>query len=82
MKTWMKVAMVNVVVAAPAFFLDSALSPLADTGGELTTGQIPFFLSLAVGDALLLGLVVSFLLFGLAEMRKVSYVCTVGCILR
>jgi hypothetical protein len=39
---------------------------------EPTAAQIPHFIFLAVGDALLLGLGVSFLLFGFPVMRHVS----------
>jgi hypothetical protein len=41
-------------------------------GVEPTAGQLPFFIFLAVGYALLLGLGVSFLLFGFPVIRKVS----------
>ena len=72
MKTWMKVAIVTAIVAVPAFVSGPILFPPADTGVEPTAGQMPFFLFLAVGDAVLLGLGVSFVLFGLSVIRKVS----------
>ena len=72
MKTWIKVSIITAVVGIPAFFLGPALFPPADIGIEPTAGQLPFFLFLAVGDALLLGLGVSFLLFGFPIMRRVS----------
>jgi len=72
LKTWIKVSIVTVVVAVPAFLLGPVLFPPADIGVEPTAGQMPYFLSLAVGDALLLGLGVSFLLFGFPVMRQVS----------
>ena len=72
MKTWMKVAIVTAVVGIPAFFLGPILFPPADVGVEPTAAQIPYFIFLAVGDALLLGLGVSFLLFGFPVMRRVS----------
>ncbi len=72
MKTWVKVALITTVVAVPAFFLGPILFPPADVGVEPTAGQMPFFLFLAVGDALLLGLGVSFLIFGLSVLRRVS----------
>jgi hypothetical protein len=71
-KTWIKVLIVTVLVAAPAFLLGPVLFPPADLGVEPTRGQMPFFLFLAVGDAVLLGLGVSFLLFGYPVMRQVS----------
>src|SRR4028118_286433 len=53
-------------------FSGPVLFPPADVGVEPTAGQIPFFIFLAVGDALLLGLGVSFFLFGFPVIRKVS----------
>ena len=72
MKTWMKVAIVTALVAVPAFVSGPILFPPADTGVEPTAGQMPFFLFLAVGDAVLLGLGMSFALFGLSVIRKAS----------
>ena len=71
-KTWMKVAAITTVVAIPAFFLGPILFPPADIGATPTAAQIPFFLFLSVTDAILLGLGVSFLLFGLPVLRRVS----------
>src|SRR5918997_348060 len=68
----MKVAIVTAVVGIPAFVLGPTLFPPADVGVEPTAAQIPHFIFLAVGDALLLGLGVSFLLFGFPVMRRVS----------
>ncbi len=72
MKTRTKVALVTTLVAFPAFLLGPVLFPPADIGVEPTASQLPHFLFLAVGDALLLGLGVSFLLFGFPVLRKVS----------
>ena len=72
MKTRTKVALVTAAVGIPAFFLGPVLFPPADMGVEPTAGQIPFFIFLAVGDALLLGLGAAFLLFGFPVIRKVS----------
>jgi hypothetical protein len=71
-KTRTKVALITAAVGIPAFFLGPVLFPPADMGVEPTAGQIPFFIFLAVGDALLLGLGVSFLLFGFPVISKVS----------
>jgi hypothetical protein len=71
-KTSVKVALVTAAVGIPAFFLGPVLFQPADVGVEPTADQLPFFLFLAVGDALLLGLGVSFLLLGFPVMRKVS----------
>jgi len=71
-KTWVKVLIVTVLVAVPAFLLGPLLFPPAEGGPTPTAAQLPFFLFLAVGDALLLGLGISFLLFGFPVMRQVS----------
>jgi hypothetical protein len=68
----MKVSLVTAAVAIPAFLLGPVLFPPSAEGPAPTAGQLPFFLFLATGDALLLGLGVSFLLFGFPVMRKVS----------
>jgi hypothetical protein len=71
-KTSTKVALITAAVGVPAFFLGPVLFPPADVGAGPTAGQLPFFIFLAVGDALLLGLGVSFLLLGFPVIRKVS----------
>ena len=72
MKRWMKVSIVTLVVAVPAFLLGPILFPPADVGSEPSAAQIPFFMFLGAADAILLGLGVSFLVFGLPVLRKVS----------
>ena len=72
MKRWMKVTIVTLVVAVPAFVLGPVLFPPADVGSEPSAAQIPFFMFLGAADAILLGLGVSFLVFGLPVLRKVS----------
>jgi hypothetical protein len=72
MKTWTKVAIVTALAAIPAFVSGPILFPPADVGVKPTAVQMPFFLSLAVGDAVLLGLGVSFVLFGLSVLKTVS----------
>jgi len=72
MKTSAKVAIITAAVAVPAFLLGPVLFPPADIGVEPTSNQLPFFLFLAVGDAVLLGLGLSFLLFGYPVIRGVS----------
>jgi hypothetical protein len=71
-KVWVKVLIVTVLVAVPAFLLGPVLFPPWAGGPTPTAGQLPFFLFLATGDALLLGLGISFLLFGFPVMRQVS----------
>ncbi len=72
MRTKIKVAAIALAVAVPAFLLSPVLFPPAEGGPTPTAGQMPFFLFLGVGDALLLGLGVAFLIFGLPVLRRVS----------
>jgi hypothetical protein len=69
MKTWIKIVIVTVVIAIPAFLLE----PRGPLGGfwaphhAIPTppgGLVPFFLVLGLLDALSLGAAVSFLIFG------------------
>jgi len=69
-KTWVKVLLVTVVVAIPAMLTGPIIwPPPADLGVAPTAGQIPFFIVLAVIEAITLGLGVSFLLFGFVPLR-------------
>jgi len=70
MKTWMKVLGVTVVVAIPAMILGPIVWPPAEGGPEPTAGQLPFFIFLAAMESILLGLGVSFLIFGLPLVRR------------
>jgi hypothetical protein len=72
MKRWIKVTIVTLMVAVPAFVLGPVLFPPADVGSEPSAAQLPFFMFLGAADAILLGLGVSFLVFGLPVLRKVS----------
>lgn len=72
MKRWMKVLIVTLLVAVPAFILGPILFPPADVGSEPSAAQIPFFVFLGAADAILLGLGVSFLVFGFPVLRMVS----------
>ena len=72
-KPWVKWLLVTVLVATPAFLLSPILFPPAEGGPEPTAGQLPHFLFLGASDAILLGLGVSFLLFGYPVLRKVSF---------
>ena len=72
MKTRTKAAIITTLIAVPALFLGPVIFPPADVGVEPTAAQIPFFMFLVLTDALLLGLGVSFLIFGYPVLRKVS----------
>jgi hypothetical protein len=74
MRTKIRVAAVTVGVgvAVPAFLLGSVVFPPADIGVEPTPSQMPHFLLLGLTDALLLGIGIAFLIFGLPVLRRVS----------
>ena len=72
MKPWVKVFLVTVIIAAPAMVLGPVLWPPAEGGPEPTGGQLPFFIFLALMESVLFGLGISFLLFGLPTVRRVS----------
>jgi len=72
MKLRMKVSIVTLLVAVPTFILGPVIFPPADVGSEPSAAQIPFFMFLGAADAILLGLGVSFLVFGFPVLRKVS----------
>ncbi len=72
MKTKIKVAAIAIAVAVPAFLLNPVLFPPAEDGPIPTPSQMAHLLFLSVGDALLLGLGVAFLIFGLPVLRRVS----------
>jgi hypothetical protein len=72
MKTWVKVLIVTLLVAIPAFVLGPALFAPADVGSAPSAAQMPYFMFLAALDAILLGLGVSFLVFGFPILREVS----------
>lgn len=70
LKPWVKIALVTAVVAVPAMALGQVIWPPATGGPEPTAGQLPFFLFLAVFEALTFGLGVSFLLFGFPSISR------------
>jgi len=70
MKPWVKVALVTALFAVPAMALGKVIWPPAAGGPEPSAGQFPFFILLAVFEALTFGLGVSFLLFGFAPLRR------------
>ena len=72
MKLWIKVTIITALVAIPALLLGPVLFPPAEGGPEPTPVQIPLFLFLGLSDAVLLGLGVSFLVFGFPLLRRVS----------
>jgi hypothetical protein len=72
MKTWIKVLIVTVVEAVPAMNLGPIVWPPAEGGPEPTASQLPFFIFLALMESVLLGLGVSFLIFGFPLTSRIS----------
>ena len=72
MKTWVKVTVVTVIVGVAAMALDPILWPIAEGGAQPTAGQLFFFIVLEAIQSLAFGLGVSFLVFGLPTVRRVS----------
>ena len=70
--TWVKVALVTIVVGVAAMALGPILWPIAEGGAQPTAGQLFFFIVLEAIQSLAFGLGISFLLFGLPTMRRVS----------
>jgi hypothetical protein len=70
-RTWVAVLVIILIVAVPAFFLNpiiwSPAGPVAPTAA-----QVPYFLAMDVMQAVFLGLGISFLIFGLPVMRRIS----------
>jgi hypothetical protein len=71
-KIWVKVLLVTLVVAIPAFLTGPIIWPPAEHSPAPTAGQLPFFLFLAAFESITLGLGVSFLLFGMPVVRRIS----------
>lgn len=72
MKRWIMVAGITLVVAAAALATGPILFPLPSDGPQPTAAQIPLFIFLGITDAVLLGLGISFLIFGLPILKQVS----------
>ena len=61
---------VKALFAVPAMALGKVIWPPAPGGPEPSAGQFPFFILLAVFEALTFGLGISFLLFGFAPLQR------------
>ncbi len=72
MKTWVKVALVTVILGVAAMALGPILWPIAEGGAQPTAGQLFFFIGLEAIQSLAFGLGGSFLLFGSSAVRRAS----------
>ena len=72
MKTWIKVALVTALFAVPAMALGQVIWPLHPGNPEPSAGQLPYFIFLAVFEAVTFGLGISFLLFGFPALLRLA----------
>ncbi len=70
-RTWVAVAAITLIVAVPAFMVGPIIWPPAGPTAP-TAVQVPYFIAMDVMQALFLGLGISFLIFGLPVMRRIS----------
>jgi hypothetical protein len=71
-KTWVKVALVTLILGVGAMALGPILWPILEGGPQPTGVQLFFFILLEAIQSLAFGLGVAFLLFGLPAVRRVS----------
>ena len=69
-RRWVAVLVLTFIIAVPAFLLGPIIWPPA--GPAPTTAQIPYLLAMDVMQAIFLGLGISFFIFGLPVMRRIS----------
>jgi ABC-type branched-subunit amino acid transport system permease subunit len=67
-----RIVLLTVGAGLPAFLLSRVLWPPAPGSPEPSAGQLPWFLLLGILEALVFGLGVSFLVFGLPMLRRVG----------
>ena len=67
-----RIVLLTVGAGLPAFLLSRVLWPPAPGSPEPGAAQLPWFLALGILEALVFGLGVSFLVFGLPMLRRVG----------
>jgi hypothetical protein len=72
MSTPIKVALLTIVVAIPAFLSGRVIWPPNAVNPTPTAAQLPLFLVLAAMEAIVLGLGISFIVFGWPLMRRLT----------
>ena len=72
MSTPVKVALLTIVVAIPAFLFGRVIWPPFAGNPTPTAAQLPLFLVLAAMEAIVLGLGISFIAFGWPLMRRLT----------
>jgi hypothetical protein len=77
MSTSVKVALLTIVVAIPAFLFGRVIWPPFAGNPTPTAAQLPLFLVLAAMEAITLGLGVSFIAFGWPLVRRLTGGATV-----
>lgn len=72
MKTWMKVGLVALLFGIPAFLIGPSIWPPSPENPTPTAMQLPLFIVLAIFEALVFGLGVAFIIFGLPLARRLA----------
>jgi len=72
LKPWVKVTLVTIVLGVATMALGPVLWPIAEGGAQPTAGQLFLFIALEAIQSLAFGLGISFFLFGLPTVRRVS----------
>lgn len=72
MKLWMKVTLITVVFAIPAFLTGRLIWPPAPGSGVPSLALLPFFLGLSIAEALSFGLGIAFLIYGWPVMSTLA----------
>ena len=72
MKLWMKVTLITVVFAIPAFLTGRLIWPPAPGSGVPSLALLPFFLGLSVLEGLSFGLGIAFLIYGWPVMSTLA----------
>lgn len=71
-RAWIGVLLVTLPVAVLAVAVEKYIWPVASGSPAPTSGQLPFFIGLDILQALVLGLGVSFLIFGFSAARSLA----------
>jgi hypothetical protein len=72
MKTWLRVVLIMLATAVPAFALAPMIWPPTMHGAAPTGLQLPLLIVLSALDALALGLGVAFIVYGLPLIRRIT----------
>lgn len=72
MKKWLKVLIVTIIFAIPAFILGPVIWPISADFPAPAPEQVPYFIFLSIFDSLFFGLGITFMLFGWPLVRRMA----------